>query len=769
MWNTSDYYINGALNIAANVYITDELDVAESVSIGTTLNVTGNTTILGTLDAPTLNTGQGDNELYAMNQNVQTSDSVTFDTLSVTNNATVGGSLTLTGEADFNSTMNLQGAMTTQNTIQSDNFDKGTGSTGWLADGATGFAIEDNSGTYDMYVDSLTVRGSLRVFELIAKQISAIGGTEILSVANGVVESSSGSAGSETVTLEDPNNTLATAFADNDLVLVQRFDPNDPSNLIKQEFRTVSVSSGLTLTLTETTSGEGEPSPPAASSAISAGDFIVAYGNTAVGTSRGNIIYRNVEGQPIVRLHAGIDSYADFVNPATTTRIAYGDLNGFSGQGSGTFGFFAGADGGDHVLIKNDGLFFKKDNSTVLAELTSNTFKVGDTTNFLSFNGSAFNIQTNTFDLATSTLVVDSTANKIALGASADSITIDGTEVGFIADGNGEFKAFLDANNFIRLANSSLNIKAEKFNLESSTIQLGDSIELSTSEITTTYDYSGSTLVFSGLFNDTYNYFGYLEDIDDVNPDGYVFRVGDATNFMELNTTNNVAQIKFDTFDLESGNLAIDSGGTTFPSASSSQPSTTSNQTGFSGSSWDSTPLFINDKTTVKFQFDYDITTTGRLGILLKISNDNGSSYTNYSDSSTTAVINMTPEYADNSKSFATTGSPPAERVGFQFSISNQINNRIDALSLDNPPSPGRYRTGTVTVYVYVADIGDADAIRFQVAEIVGSLPVCNATSIITQQFQSVTEINPSGVFTRLSDAVILANGDKYLNPELIT
>ena len=110
------------------------------------------------------------------------------------------------------------------------------------------------------------------------------------------------------------------------------------------------------------------------------------------------------------------------------------------------------------------------------------------------------------------------------------------------------------------------------------------------------------------------------------------------------------------------------------------------------------------------------------------------------------------------SKSFATTGSPPAEKAGFQFSINNKINNRIDALDGENP-SGGRYRTGTVTLYIYIADIGDASHIKFEVYETVGSLAVCDAENIKTQEFQSVTELNPSGVFTRLSDAEIKEDG----------
>ena len=731
VFSTSDYYIAGSLNIASSVYITDELDVAESLRVGTTLDVTGNTTLGGTVD--------------------------------ISSNTTIGGTLTLSGSADFNSTMNLQGAMTTQNTIQSDNFDKGTGSTGWLADGATGFAIEDNAGIYDMYVDSLTVRGSLRVFELIAKQISAIGGTEILSVANGVVESSSGSAGSETVTLEDPTNTLATSFADFDLVLVQRFNPNNPSSLVKQEFRTVSVTSGLTITLTSTS---GAPAP---SSAIEAGDFIVAYGNTVSGSTRGNIIYRNVEGQPIVRLQTGIDSYADFGTPTTTTRIAYGDLDGFSGQSSGTFGFFAGDNSAEHVLIKGDGLFFK-DNSTVLAELTSNTFKVGDDTNFLSFNGSAFNIQTNTFDLDATTLVIDSATNsgKIALGSTPPTAYNSGTGIYF--DGTGKALIGNASGSKIQFSGSVLDINVASFNLESSSIQVGDSIELSTSEITTTYDYTGSTLVFSGVFNNTYNYFGYLEDIDDVNPDGYVFRVGDATNFMELNTSNNVAQINFDTFDLTSGNLRIKSSGTSYPSASANTEVTTADVTDFRiatlASGFNTNSLAISNNRWVKFQFDYSQSVPG----------------------SFTAGITVTLEVSTDNSTFTDYGLFSDTRIDFNtkyFVADNATGNRLDIVDeSDSTKTSFRFKSsqtdscsGTITMYFYVNEKDTTTHIRFNVLDsakdAADSLPAvltgASATNIGTRDYNPVTELNPSGVFTRLSDSLILSNGNTYIDYSLIT
>ena len=676
IWNTSDFYANNAVNIGSNVYITDELDVEEALRVGSTLDVGGNATLGGTAD--------------------------------ISSNTTIGGSLTLSGSADFNSTMNLQGAMTTQNTIQSDNFDKGIGSTGWLVDGATGFAIEDNSGVYDMYVDSLTVRGTLRVFELIAKQISAIGGTEILSVANGVAESVSGSAGSEVVTLEDPTNTLATSFADNDLVLVQRFNPNNPSSLVKQEFRTVTVTSGLTITLTSTS---GAPSP---SSVIEPGDFIVSYGNTISASTRGNIIYRNVEGQPIVRLQTAINSYSAFTSPDTTTRIAYGDLDGFSGQTTGSFGFFAGDDSAEHILIKGDGLFFK-DDSTVLAQLTSNTFKVGDT-NFISFDGTDLDIQTDTFTLETTNLSISSANEVISIG-SANSVTLG-------------FKDDLEA--------------------QGAGIEFRDSLN----KYATTVD-------FFGLYLDTDNYFGFVIDNDGNISDGYNFRVGgDTSNYLEVNSATGDVDIKFDTFDLTSGNLRIKSAGTTYPGTNTGATSSNAGPVSFTSATSSTTlSLSIDDNQWVKFQFDYSLAdvsafnfdmsveimkiiggTDTSIGFADDIIYDLSSIYA-YADEASGATINNITNTSDNSQ------------VSLQFQGTSASVN-----------------TGTITFYMKIFDAGSVDQLGLKFTNnntfASGSAQVTDIDGIV---YNTVTELNPNGLFQRLSDAIISQNGDTFFKPSLIT
>jgi hypothetical protein len=790
--------IGTTLDVGTNATVGGTLDVTGATTLNT-LSVTGNATISGTLDAPTLNTGQGDNELYAMNQDVQTTDGVIFDTLSVTNSATIGTTLDVTSDATFNTSILLDATA------------KFESEEGYLS-GFTGngFNLSKVSSLYRLELDDMFIRGALFASEFIVNQISAVNGSDILSVGRGKVEEIA----SNFYTVSDPQGGNYASFAVDDIVIVQQVRPND-NQIVKRIVRQVT---DVTNNVIELASLSGAPSD---SGSIAVGDIIVAIGNTSNADRQGSIFRTVTEtDSPYVRVNDGVASWADWTG-YDKLKLQYGNLDSLTStysevSGFGFFGdntfltgtFRAGDLNADTEYIEynsTDGLKIKVGDETDLgasvAELRQDvidiyladqstfagiqflsgqiTLKVGADGKVASArldatgDESAITLRADFFDFQSDDIVLigdpdqdGGTQAKIALGASADSITIDGTEVGFIADGSGEFKAYADANNYIRLADSALDIKTESFNLDTTNLDISsanENIVIGTSPALMTVgklssQEQGIKIDSSGITNQNYWKLGQ----GDVQ-----FKVGDGTNFLSFNENAGTFEIKSAAFDLESGNLHIDSDGTTFPSASSSSAQSSADKFSWSGSSWQSDSFAINDKTTVKFQFDYDITSTGEILIALYTST-NGTTFTAYSQSDTTAVINMFPEFADNSKSFATTGSPPAEKPGFQFSINNKINNRIDALDGENP-SGGRYRTGTVTLYIYIADIGDASHIKFEVYETVGSLAVCDAENIETQEFQSVTELNPSGVFTRLSDAVILANGDKYLNPELIT
>jgi hypothetical protein len=367
IWNTSDFYANNAVNIGSNVYITDELDVEEALRVGTTLNVGGNATLGGTAD--------------------------------ISGNTTIGGSLTLSGSADFNSTMNLQGNLTTQANLADDGFSEGWAGTNWKinADGSAEF-------------EEMRIRGALRVYEFIAKQISTIGGSEILSIAQGRVVS----AGSGEIEIENVTGTPGNSFKAGDLFICQVVDINNDlesggtGSIVKSVRGLVDSVSGNDLTVTIESGSLDD---------LEQGDLIVGYGSTS-DADRQAIMYRNVdrsEDNLIMRLQTGITEFSK-LQAVANTRVAFGDLYGYSGLSSETFGFFAGKNAEEHVLVTDTGIFFKN-GLTIGAQLSSNVFKIGDNDNFISFNTASgtLDIESDTFDLVAGDLRIDSADREIQI------------------------------------------------------------------------------------------------------------------------------------------------------------------------------------------------------------------------------------------------------------------------------------------------------------------------------------------------------------------
>jgi hypothetical protein len=378
IWNTSDFYANNAVNIGSNVYITDELDVEEALRVGTTLDVGGN--------------------------------------------ATLAGSLTLSGSADFNSTMNLQGDLTTQSNLQDDGYATGWSGTNWQiqADGSA-------------ELQELRVRGALRVFEFIAKQISTIGGSEILSIAQGRVVSVDSN--NDTITVENVTGTAGNSFKVNDLFICQVTDINNDlesggtGSIVKSVRGGVIGVVGNDIEVSITSGNLTD---------LVTGDLIVAYGNTT-DADRQAIMYRNVdrsEDNLIMRLQTGVNNFSA-LQSVSNTRVAFGDLNGYSGLNSETFGFFAGDNSDDHVLIADSGIFFKN-GSTIGAQLSSNIFKIGNNTKYLSFNtnNSEFLLATDKFNLTTSFIqIANSLDHELTSSVNYDTTSFDGL--------------FFDADNYI--------------------------------------------------------------------------------------------------------------------------------------------------------------------------------------------------------------------------------------------------------------------------------------------------------------------------------
>ena len=405
VFNTS----NLVFDAIGAVGIDDDLNVSGETTLNSTLDVTGNTTLGGTLG--------------------------------VTGNSSMTGNLTLTGSADFNSTMNLQGTLTTQSNLQDDGF--------VATFGGSGYQIKADG---DAEFGNVLVRGALTAFEFIAKQITTIGGSEVLSIATARVASVDTS--NDTITVENLSGTSANPFKVNDLFIIQVISVNNDL----ESGGSGSIVKSIKGAVTDSTNATIEVSITSGSlSQVAKGDTIVGIGNTS-DADRQSIMYRNVDRSTdnlIMRLQTGVNNHSGFLS-VDKTRVAFGDLNGYSGLSSETFGFFAGDNSNEHALITSSGVFFKN-NTTVLAQLSSNTFKVGDSTNFLSFNGSSFDIATTSFSLNTTNLDISSANENIVIGTGSNLVTvgrIDSSNQGIKLDTSG-----ISGQNFWRLGQGNVQFK----------------------------------------------------------------------------------------------------------------------------------------------------------------------------------------------------------------------------------------------------------------------------------------------------------------------
>ena len=135
--------------------------------------------------------------------------------------------------------------------------------------------------------------------------------------------------------------------------------------------------------------------------------------------------------------------------------------------------FLISSDGTDEFLaIGNKTSFTHFDQSTagIIMGMDDTTTKfevVGNASNYLSFNGTSFDLKSQTFDLNTSNLRVSSSlGGTIAMGST---VPKDLSSNGIMLSGSGDFNLQGDSNNFLRRVGTDLTIGAETFDLDSTT------------------------------------------------------------------------------------------------------------------------------------------------------------------------------------------------------------------------------------------------------------------------------------------------------------
>lgn len=200
----------------------------------------------------------------------------------------------------------------------------------------------------DFNVRNLVVRQSARFRELIIDQLSAIGGSTILSGARGKIESVSGN----DVTLEDPNGTGVTQFTVGSLFVVREVDVDGSE--FKFVAGIVTAVSGMTITLSNADvdlPAEDSGGAWGSIGSLSAGDVIVERGHTST-ASRQNVIYESAtdSDSPVTKYLSGIDSLSAFSDDGNIV-AQIGNLSSITdtinGQAVNGFGFYS-----DNAFLK---------------------------------------------------------------------------------------------------------------------------------------------------------------------------------------------------------------------------------------------------------------------------------------------------------------------------------------------------------------------------------------------------------------------------------
>jgi len=357
--------IRGALtasNISASSWISgSDLRVANTATIGGTLGVTGATTLVGALTASiisassnissstlrttgdtavggTLNVTGATTLVGALTASIISASSwISGSDLRVANTATIGGTLGVTGVTTLQNNLIISGSTTlgsssaqtvTSNVgfITSPSFVSGWAGRGWRLD-------YSSNQTSSLDLDNLTVRGQLRVFELVINQIRATNGSLFVSSVGKVVSASFISGTDYFLTFDTASGDVGHGFARGDIIRAQRVNraaltgtgvtQSIAGNLVYQSDLTVRNVTNLNSLTASLIAG----TPP------SGGMDFVRLGNSE-SLNRQGTIYLTADDSyaPFIDVVDGIKSHSEWNNASGSggVKVRMGKLNGIT-------------------------------------------------------------------------------------------------------------------------------------------------------------------------------------------------------------------------------------------------------------------------------------------------------------------------------------------------------------------------------------------------------------------------------------------------------
>ena len=230
--------------------------------------------------------------------------------------------------------------------VKTTGYVSGFAGSGWNIDQNISFPSE----TFAEF-DNLSVRGTMRVYELLINQIRATNGTEIVSsVAK--IASITGS----TWQFEDPEDNNLCPFADDDLVIIQDVDVNS-TTVVKRIVRRITSVTGDTVTVTAAAGGPTDVGTP------KKGDSVVRFGNSTDPNRQGVVLLTSdFPNSPYIDVIYGVASWADWTG-GSKTKMRIGKLTGITSTAN-EYGMIVGQSGftstDSYIKAGTSGIFLNK-------------------------------------------------------------------------------------------------------------------------------------------------------------------------------------------------------------------------------------------------------------------------------------------------------------------------------------------------------------------------------------------------------------------------
>ncbi|OQY70811.1 MAG: hypothetical protein B6D44_15255 [Ignavibacteriales bacterium UTCHB2] len=288
--------------------------------------------------------GSGDNNDFSIITNntnritVKSNGDVGIGTSSPSYKLDISGTGRFTGNLTLSAILDQQGTSGT-NIFKADinqqgnksiynNFTSGWTGSGWRID--YGLTATNRS---HLELDDLTVRGTMRVYELLINQIRATNGSLFVSSTAKVSSVGAGTTGDYSITFEDPEGNGYLPFADNDIIKMQRVDL-DGTSIIRYLIGKVWSHTGNTI---EFLILDGTDTPQK-------GDVFVRIGNTS-NTSRQGTVYLTSDdtASPYIDIYDGVTGYANWAT-AAVRKVRLGKLSGLTDSNFGAlsgYGLYA--------------------------------------------------------------------------------------------------------------------------------------------------------------------------------------------------------------------------------------------------------------------------------------------------------------------------------------------------------------------------------------------------------------------------------------------